>query len=284
MVNSYKDKRDRVSPYWNLDLVAGRSFGTARHDIWEGLHPRACNLLIVMSGRCTVRNGRQSTVLLPGSVYLLAPAESRVFERFGSWDAYWVLFPLRLPLLWPEINPGIFRIQPPRREHRIMLRNLIETVNLTTECRGEWYQLAGNLIDNVVLRGNRFAGNAPSDRRMLLAVKLLSQPENDLAMDEIAAKCGLSHSTFFSEFKRVHGLSPRQFREQARLQMAKILLKSEKLSIGEIAARTNLIDGSYLSKRFRKVFGVTPREYVRKFRESPPGPLEEKYLPHDPAR
>lgn len=66
--------------------------------------------------------------------------------------------------------------------------------------------------------------------------------------------------------------------------MAKILLKSEKLSIGEIAARTNLIDGSYLSKRFRKVFGVTPREYVRKFRESPPGPLEEKYLPHDPAR
>ena len=263
MVNSYKDKRDRVSPYWNLDLVAGRSFGTARHDIWEGLHPRACNLLIVMSGRCTVRNGRQSTVLLPGSVYLLAPAESRVFERFGSWDAYWVLFPLRLPLLWPEINPGIFRIQPPRREHRIMLRNL---------------------IDNVVLRGNRLAGNAPSDRRMLLAVKLLSRPENDLAMDEIAAKCGMSHSTFFSEFKRVHGLSPRQFREQARLQMAKILLKSEKLSIGEIAARTNLIDGSYLSKRFRKVFGVTPREYVRKFRESPPGPLEEKYLPHDPAR
>ena len=140
MVNSYKDKRDRVSPYWNLDLVAGRSFGTARHDIWEGLHPRACNLLIVMSGRCTVRNGRQSTMLLPGSVYLLAPAESRVFERFGSWDAYWVLFPLRLPLLWPEINPGIFRIQPPLREHRIMLRNLIETVNLTTECRGEWYQ------------------------------------------------------------------------------------------------------------------------------------------------
>ena len=122
MVNSYKDKRDRVSPYWNLDLVAGRSFGTARHDIWEGLHPRACNLLIVMSGRCTVRNGRQSTMLLPGSVYLLAPAESRVFERFGSWDAYWVLFPLRLPLLWPEINPGIFRIQPPLRDHRMPRR------------------------------------------------------------------------------------------------------------------------------------------------------------------
>ncbi|MBQ7176153.1 MAG: helix-turn-helix transcriptional regulator [Victivallales bacterium] len=265
MVISYKNK-NWVSPYQDLDIVAGRSFAQSGSMTWQGLHPDAWNLIRVMSGRCRVKNGNEVIDLIPGGFFLLQPASERIFTRNGQWDAYWAMFSLYLPLHWPEIKPGIYRINPPEKESARILRSLLETVSLVRECEGEWHLLANNILENIILRGNRIEQSQDryTDRRMFLAAKLLKEPDNTMSMDKIAAQCGMSHASFFAEFKRVFKQSPRQFREQARLRQAKVLLETKRLSIEEIAVSVNMIDSSYFTKRFQKHFGMTPTQYRKK--------------------
>ena len=266
MVIPYKTTNNWASPYLDLDIVAGRSCTPTGRRSWNGLHPDTWNLIHVLSGHCRVKNGNTIVDLVPGGFYLLEPTTERIFTKNGEWDAYWAMFSLYIPLYWQEIEPGIYRIKPPEKESRKILCCLLEAINLVRECEGEWHLLANNLLENIILRGNSIgqARNKNTDRRMFLASKLHKDPENKMSMDKIAAQCGMSHAAFFAEFKRVFKQSPRQFREQARLHLAKVLLETKRMSIEEIAVSVNMIDSSYFTKRFQKYFGMTPTQYRKK--------------------
>lgn len=51
--------------------------------------------------------------------------------------------------------------------------------------------------------------------------------------------------------------------QRCRLEYAKQLLTHGELTIAEIAAITGFFDQSHLSRRFRKVTGMTPGEFAR---------------------
>ena len=46
-----------------------------------------------------------------------------------------------------------------------------------------------------------------------------------------------------------------------RLELAKMLLEQNKLSITMISARVGYNNYSYFTKMFKKMYGMTPREY-----------------------
>ncbi len=264
MVTSYKTGNHIVSPDRQLGLIAGRSLYQENESAWKGLRPEWYNLILVNRGRCRVRNGKIAAELAPDVFYLLTPVECRHFRQTGQLDAFWAMFPPPLTIHWPEAAPGVYRIELAPGEFRTARRNFAEAVRLAYECAGNWHLLADNLLANIMLRGNRtfeLTHHQAEDRRLTLAAKLLSNIDNNLAMDEIAQKCGMSHAAFFSAFRQSYAMTPRAYRENARLQFAKALLESEALDMSQIALRANLIDASYLIKRFRKHFGMTPRQY-----------------------
>lgn len=264
MVTSYKTGNHIVSPDRQLGLIAGRSLYQENETKWEGMRPEWYNLMLVNRGHCRVDNGDVAVELRQNVFYMLSPVGCRRFQQTGKLDAFWAMLPPPLAIHWQEIAPGVCQIELAPGEFRTARRNFAEAVRLAYECAGNWHLLADNLLANIILRGNRafeLAHHQTEDRRLTLAAKFLANIDNNLAMDEIAQKCGMSHAAFFSAFQRGYAMTPRAYRENARLQFAKALLESEALDIGQVAQRANLVDASYFIKRFRKHFGITPRQY-----------------------
>jgi AraC family transcriptional regulator len=85
----------------------------------------------------------------------------------------------------------------------------------------------------------------------------------DLKLDELAAIAQLSPYHFLRLFKQSIGITPHQYILQCRLNHAKNLLQHSHLSIAEIAIRTGFCDQSHLTRHFKRIMGMTPKQLWR---------------------
>lgn len=93
------------------------------------------------------------------------------------------------------------------------------------------------------------------------AQKLLTDQE-DLSIRKIAALCGVSESGLRNNFTKAYGVSPQQYRINAKISKAKFLLESTDLSVYDIAEQLKFYDEAYFCKMFRKYVGCSPRKYI----------------------
>ena len=84
-------------------------------------------------------------------------------------------------------------------------------------------------------------------------------------MAELAQHCHTSERTLLRRFQAVLGMGPVQYVQQARIERAKALLESTRLSLESITGRCGYQDVSTLSKMFKRWAGLTPREYRARF-------------------
>lgn len=83
-----------------------------------------------------------------------------------------------------------------------------------------------------------------------------------ISIHDLAKMCLLSESTFRKAFLSVTGISPVQYKIQAKIHKAQNMLETmPELSITEIAANLGFHDISYFYKVFTRVTGKTPRTY-----------------------
>jgi len=86
-----------------------------------------------------------------------------------------------------------------------------------------------------------------------------------ISVKEMAREVGLSESHFSRTFKHVTGETPHQFALRLRLERASAALaRSSAAGIASIAAECGFFDQSHFTREFRKKFGITPGEAVRK--------------------
>ena len=82
-----------------------------------------------------------------------------------------------------------------------------------------------------------------------------------LSVHEISAAAGLSASRFYSLFRTHVGDTPSHYFTTLRLGQAQHLLAHTRKSVKEILDFLGYKEPSYFSGQFRKVYGVSPREY-----------------------
>ena len=83
-----------------------------------------------------------------------------------------------------------------------------------------------------------------------------------LILNRIAAVAGPSAYHFARQFKAATGLPPHQYLIARRVERAKQLLQPDgDLSQAEIAARAGFSDQSQFSHHFKRIVGVTPRQF-----------------------
>jgi AraC family transcriptional regulator len=85
----------------------------------------------------------------------------------------------------------------------------------------------------------------------------------DIKLSDLAELLGMSPFHFGRMFKQSTGISPHQYVIQQRVERAKRLLKQTDQAIIDIALDCGFNSHSHLSKKFRQVTGVTPREFRR---------------------
>ena len=85
----------------------------------------------------------------------------------------------------------------------------------------------------------------------------------DLRLSTIAGLIELSPYHFARAFKQSFGQSPHRYHVGRRIERAKALLAGQTQSITEIAQTIGFAETSSFSSAFRKLTGLSPREYRR---------------------
>ena len=95
--------------------------------------------------------------------------------------------------------------------------------------------------------------------------------ENNIDRDEfcisrLAEEVGISHSGLYKKIKSMSGLSSNAFIRFIRLRQAAILLLSSDTNINEVAFQVGMTDVKYFREQFKKLFGVNPSEYIKRYK------------------
>ncbi len=106
-----------------------------------------------------------------------------------------------------------------------------------------------------------YAQGLSSQRRQLVLEYIHEHLSEDLSLAAIASSVGMSPYYFARLFKQSMGIAPYQYVLQQRVERAKQLLKTSRLSIAAIAHRVGFSDQSQLTVQFRKFTSTTPKAY-----------------------
>ena len=83
-----------------------------------------------------------------------------------------------------------------------------------------------------------------------------------ILVEDLARIAGLSSLQLSRAFRREHARTPYAFVLEIRIAHAKALLGAGE-AIADVAADAGFADQSHFTRHFRRVVGMTPREYLR---------------------
>ena len=99
--------------------------------------------------------------------------------------------------------------------------------------------------------------------KQILQIKAFMEAHytQDFSLHDLAKMTGLSAWHFLRQFKRYVGLTPHNWLVQARLQHARVQLKSGQLII-DVAQNCGFSDQSHFNRHFKRAMGITPTQYL----------------------
>jgi transcriptional regulator GlxA family with amidase domain len=92
---------------------------------------------------------------------------------------------------------------------------------------------------------------------------LVRSPGEDVSVERLAERAAMSPRTLTRLFRQELNTSPAKFVEHARVEMARRLIEESNLRLDAIARRCGFGSEDRLRRTFRRVFGVSPRDYKR---------------------
>jgi AraC-like DNA-binding protein len=91
---------------------------------------------------------------------------------------------------------------------------------------------------------------------------------SDLPIDALAAMCGIKESYFQRLFKEKYGVPPKKYIIQLKINHACELLRLDRYSVTQISALCNFSDAYFFSRQFKEYMGISPTQFVKKYRSS----------------
>lgn len=84
----------------------------------------------------------------------------------------------------------------------------------------------------------------------------------DLKVTDLAKQVYINENYLSTLFKKEMGISLSNYILRIRMEKAKELLDTENQSIKDVSLRVGILDSNYFTKCFRKVYGMTPTQYL----------------------
>lgn len=184
-----------------------------------------------------------------------------------TWTELFLIFPQSISTVIQErrfFDPSspTWKIAGPRAVGEGVERLLALIREETSSLRVDWLD---RLCEQLILT-SLIGDQAPVRRDSSDVIRTTSEfvsehSERDHDFESIAAECGMSYSTFRRRWQEVIGVPPRAFLLDARTRQARRMLVESKLAVSEIAEAVGFEDPLYFSRSFRRVTGLSPREY-----------------------
>lgn len=88
--------------------------------------------------------------------------------------------------------------------------------------------------------------------------------QSDVNIEDLLRYANMSRSSFFRMFKKYTGTSPKQYKQDYSLAVAKDYLKIyEKMPVSKVAEKVGISNPLYFSRLFKKKYGISPTEYAK---------------------
>lgn len=111
------------------------------------------------------------------------------------------------------------------------------------------------------------------ERCMAIVEQYMDNP--DFSVQTFCQEIGMSHPALYKRIKAISGLTVNVFIRYLRLRKAAELLINTSKTIVEVTYITGFNDLKYFREQFSKLFGMTPSEFIRRYRK----PLGNKIIP-----
>lgn len=94
---------------------------------------------------------------------------------------------------------------------------------------------------------------------------ILNHPSADLSIDTLAKMAAMSPRNFSRVFSQEVGIAPAEYVERTRIDVARSLLESSRLSLESVAAKSGFGSSRAMYRAFRAHIGSAPAEYRERF-------------------
>lgn len=245
---------------------------------FEEQHSRY-TIAAVVSGSFVYKTDGGRGLLVPGSLLLGNPGACYECGHDHSTGDRCVSFQFELQL-FEELAASAARSsrfrfpagQVPANDALLPLLTAVETAAETAQPALQLEELAVAVAERVIgeLAGARAAAAAVlarDEQRISEVLRYVEQRlDEPLELDELAAVAGLSKYHFLRTFRSVVGRSPYQHLLLQRMHRAALSLVRTEAPVSSIALDAGFGDLSTFHRRFRAIFGASPKAYRQRAR------------------
>ena len=276
--NYFDDESFPLKAYSYQQMLEGENH---YHDFYE--------LVIVLDGSGKHITRGKSYDICRGDVFVIKPFVQHTYECTNNLVIENVLFiPEKLDISGSDIReiPGYFALfaaEPMLREQHDFKSRLnlnfeqltqiiatIEKLHSELENRKQGFRYAAKafFMELVLLLSRFYSETTQKDSVRLLKISSMidfieTNFHKRITLAQIAAKGNMSSRTADREFKQALKMSPIDYLLHTRISNAKIYLKSQNMTISEVAFQCGFNDSNYFSKKFKKTTGYTPGKFKK---------------------
>ncbi len=248
-------------------------FPSAQHHHRERNNGIGENILIYcLSGAGTIRIPGQLIKLNAGEVFCIPAGTGHTYsaDKNNPWSILWVhfkgescsLYPLHEKRAVPLGSAGksntlqyFFTLLIDTLEHGFTIGNFIYSSQLMTV-----------ILSEVYLKDEK-SDIDKQNRKLTKVIRyMISHLDRELTLDELSSEMHLSKSYLNSIFRKHTSRSPMDYWIHLKMQQACKDLKMTDMLIYEVSQKLGYKDPCYFSRLFKKVTGVSPREYQKQNR------------------
>ena len=241
------------------ECIQAHSFGPATREYWI-LH-----FVVSGKGRFKTKSGNYNVG--SGDVFVIRPYEVTYYEadELDPWTYVWIGFEADMPL------PGIL-MSNDVIQARFLRELFISAVDNDYfndgDTNGAYEQyLCGLIWQMIGMLTNRTTQSGIGSNYVEKAISIIrSEYQNDITVSSIANRLHINRSYFCEIFKRVTGVSPKKYIHALRMRRAARLLIMRSLSVTVTASSVGFPDVFAFSRAFKSYYGVSPTEYVEKYK------------------
>lgn len=229
----------------------------------------------VVSGKGYYVVNGQTFSIEQGDTFLIYPnTVVRYFaDRKDPWEYYWVGFD------GPDVKMLISKTDF-TRDHPVVTTHHSEELKqlllaIYHSSGGEFYKhiaMVGSLylfLSKLIEYSKK--PNDPVDRSLEYTKKAIDyisdEYTNPISVRDVAKHLGVSRSHLYRIFMQNLSESPQSYLEKFRMKQSRVLLEQTPLTIGEVANSVGYEDPLYFSKAFKRITGISPKNYQKQYLE-----------------